>query len=683
MWLKKIKSYLWFRKDLDQILSNVPDLSAPLRERTHWFFDLLDWIRFQGPQNPSSLDFKTGTAQALRLKHLLNVLDRQPDWKISVARNIHSVLNETSAFQLFVQTGLSVQDSFFAEFLDRLQRKLLPTPPDESDLTYLFQQNFSHQQDLQWVQQIDTVTFKRLQDLIDLGSSESKLTHWQFKEEAERAILLLAVQVQALGLSPQLRMRSRHLDFRKSSFYIFGRFLNDLFSENEGDLKLVLEAQFQNKIQHCYRDLSDIKHQLTEYGVSVQIVFLIEKLESLLRRIENLMLVARGGTVDPAILASFLEILVAESLDKNSLTSLIGESFSLLARKIVERTGETGENYITRDSGQQRDMLRRAIGGGVLTSLTTIVKFGTSFLGLSAFFNGITSGLNYAGSFLCIHFLNFTLATKQSSMTAPALAQKLHHIEDSQAFEKAISEIINLLRTQMTAVLGNVMGVIPITMALCWIFHLVAGHPFLPQEKAIRVFQDFSILGPTPIFAAFTGVLLWISSLIAGWFDNWFAYHRMGQALSENRRLVFILGAVRARFIATFLKRHMAGITGSISLGFLLGLSPALLQFFGIGLDVRHVTLSSGALAAAGVSLRESPIEVIYWISAILGILSMALLNISVSFALAFLVAVRARKIQAPQRNLIYRAVWKKIIQKPLILIFAETKGESSASADH
>ncbi|MFN9066218.1 MAG: hypothetical protein ACK5V3_03245, partial [Bdellovibrionales bacterium] len=452
MWLKKIKSYLWFRRDLDQILSNVPPLSTPLRERTHWFFDLLEWIRIRGPQNSNTMDFKTGAPQALRLKHVLNVLDRHPDWKLAVARNIHSVLSETSAFQLFVQTGLAVQDSFFAEFLDRLQRKLLPAPPDESDLTYLFQQNFRHQQDLQWVQQIDTVTFARLLELIDSAASDKQNTKWQYKDEAERAILLIAVQVQSLGLSPQLRTRSRHPDFRKSSFYIFGQYLNDYFNKTDNDIRLVLDSKFEEKIKQCYRDLSEIKHQLTEFGVSVQIVFQIEKLESLLRRIENLMLVVRGGTVDPAVLSSFLEILVAESLDKNSLTSLFGESFSLLARKIVERTGETGEHYITRDNEQQRDMLRRSIGGGVLTSLTTITKLGTSFIGLSAFFNGITSSLNYAGSFLCIHFLNFTLATKQSSMTAPALAQKLHHIEDQEAFEKVISEIINLLRTQLTSV---------------------------------------------------------------------------------------------------------------------------------------------------------------------------------------------------------------------------------------
>ncbi|MFN9066243.1 MAG: hypothetical protein ACK5V3_03375, partial [Bdellovibrionales bacterium] len=133
--------------------------------------------------------------------------------------------------------------------------------------------------------------------------------------------------------------------------------------------------------------------------------------------------------------------------------------------------------------------------------------------------------------------------------------------------------------------------------ALCWGFQILFGHAFLPEEKALKVFQDFSIFGPTPIYAAFTGILLWISSLIAGWFDNWFAYHRLSQALSENRRRICILGAAKARYMASFLKRHMAGLTGSISLGVLLGLSPAWLQFCGINLDVRHVTLSSGALA--------------------------------------------------------------------------------------
>lgn len=670
------------RKDLDQVLSNAPGPTASLRERTYWFFDLLEWIRNRGVVQ-GHLDFKSGTPQSLRLKHILNVLDRNEAWKKSVAQTIYSVLNDTSALNLFVQTGLAVQDSFTAEFIDRLQRKMLPTPPDESDLTYLFQQNFHSQTDLQWVQQIDRSTFVRIQDLIRFGSPNPQSIMGSFKKDAQNAILLLSVQVQALGLSAQIRQRILQVDFRKNSFYLFSQFLQKFYAEQDADLKAVLGSQFFKKIETCYKDLAEIKQQLNEFGVSVQIVFQIDKLESLLRRIENLYLISEQSEIDPLVLSAFLEALIAESLDKKSLSSLVGESFSLLARKIVERTGETGEHYITRDRRQQREMLRRAIGGGVLTSFTTLFKFLASFLGMSAFFSGLAASFNYSLSFLTIHFLNFTLATKQSSMIAPALANRMQNLDGPEAFDRVIAEIMNLLRTQVTAVLGNVVGVVPITFILCFGYNWIFGRPFIGETKALATFHDFSIFGPTLLYAAFTGVLLWMSSLIAGWFDNWFAYHRLGLAISQNRRIRFVLGDLRARIVAQFLRKNAAGISGSISLGFLLGLSPAILQFFGILLDVRHVTLSSGALTAAATSLSSSSLNWFDWTSALLGILSMAFLNISVSFTLAFAIAVRARRIQAPQRQIIYRAVWQRIIRRPLSLIVPSKEEASQSSADH
>ena len=48
------------------------------------------------------------------------------------------------------------------------------------------------------------------------------------------------------------------------------------------------------------------------------------------------------------------------------------------------------------------------------------------------------------------------------------------------------------------------------------------GHQ-LDAKKAEATIESLSVLGPTLIYAAFTGVLLWLSSLAAGWADNWFA----------------------------------------------------------------------------------------------------------------------------------------------------------------
>ena len=59
--------------------------------------------------------------------------------------------------------------------------------------------------------------------------------------------------------------------------------------------------------------------------------------------------------------------------------------------------------------------------------------------------------------------------------------------------------------------------------------------------------ESLTLLGPTAFYAAFTGVLLFASSLIAGWAENWFVLHRLDSAIAWNPRIVARLGQARAQ----------------------------------------------------------------------------------------------------------------------------------------
>jgi hypothetical protein len=119
------------------------------------------------------------------------------------------------------------------------------------------------------------------------------------------------------------------------------------------------------------------------------------------------------------------------------------------------------------------------------------------------------------------------------------------------------------------------------------------------KDGRLRAAQSLTLLGPTALFAAFTGVLLFASSLIAGWAENWFVFHRLDSAIAWNPRIVARLGAARARRWAAWWRANVSGMAANVSLGMMLGLVPALLGFVGLPLEVRHVTLSTGQLAAA------------------------------------------------------------------------------------
>lgn len=676
-----MKSLIWsrlklsgtHRKDLDQLLVHVPSPEAKIRIRTSWFFDLLEWIRREGLFKQAE-DFETGATQAKRVQYLLSILERNPEWKKNVAKTLRSIMRDTHGLELFLETGVSSQDSFTSEFIDRLQSVILPVVPKENELSYIFTQNFQNQRDLEWIKQLDAQTFEKIEHLFFHEVAPEEQNWNTLKEDAKEALALLSIQLQGLGLSPQIRQRLAEKDYRKISFYVLGRTIEKYLNEEDSVVKSVIGSQIEKKIEDCFHSLSEVQQHLDDFGVSIQIVFQIEKIEILLKRVHNIVFILQQKNMDPLSLSTFLEILVNDSFERRSLFSLASQTFSLLARKIVERTAETGEHYITRTQAEYKTMIKRAIGGGIITAFTTIFKFLLYFLGLTGFFGGFFASINYSVSFLVIHFSNFTLATKQSSVTAPALAAKMQGIRNREGLEDLIDEIVNTIRTQVAAVIGNLSGVIPVTILICWLGKIVNGSHLLTQDKAVKVVESFSILGLTPLYAAFTGVLLWASSLIAGWVDNWYAYRRLSPALAHNRRLVFIFGETRMRLFSMFLKKNIVGIAGNISLAFMLGLVPVIMQFFGVMLDVRHVTLSSGSLAVASLSLPSHYFETWDFWFAIMGIISMAALNLLVSFFLALFLAIRARKIQAPERDLIYRALIDRLRYRPMSFLWPSIK---------
>ena len=306
-----------------------------------------------------------------------------------------------------------------------------------------------------------------------------------------------------------------------------------------------------------------------------------------------------------------------------------------------------------------------AAGGGALTAITVYLKFFISALHVGKFIEGVLFSLDYIGSFLAIHFAHFTLATKQPAMTAPALAKKLDDVNSTPGREAFVDETMALIRSQVAAIVGNLALVFPVALLTQVFATLAFGVNLLSPEKALATIDSFSLLGPTAFFAAFTGVLLWLSSLTSGWADNWFALHRLHDALAYQRRLKWAFGAARAQRIADFAKANVAGIAANVSLGLMLGMIPTLLAFIGVPIEVRHVTLSTGSVAAAIGVLGTDTLKTgaFWWATA--GIASMGVLNLAVSFALAFSMALRSHGLTSRMRRLLRRDVLRRLAAEP------------------
>jgi len=198
------------------------------------------------------------------------------------------------------------------------------------------------------------------------------------------------------------------------------------------------------------------------------------------------------------------------------------------------------------------------------------------------------------------------------------------------------------------------------------------------------VVASFDPLGSGTIpFAALTGVLLWISSLCAGWFENWIVYRRLPEAI-EHHRFGKRFGKRRLARIARFVEHESAGFGGSIALGFLLGMIPAFAKFFGLPIDVRHITLSTGSLTLA---ISSAGLHSVGWHafgSAVIGVAVIGLLNFGVSFVLALIVALRARDVPAGEGRALPGAVLRRLFRRPVEFFYPpRDAGPPQATQQH
>ena len=687
--------------DLTALL-NAADPKAARPERHLWLVRMVEWLR-HGPLDAGSADTPI---PVLRLKHLLNMLERNPAPRERIVALLGRFWRETDMASLFADFGFTARRGLVGEIGERIALRLLPTTPDTDDLAVLFQLLFTQDQDADWLAAIDTATLARLAALLtaartgstDTGPAAAPpalpapgaalartdvggLHDWH--APLLQAMTWLVSAVRAAAFTPTLRRRMSAELLADRPFEQLVRVAEALASALQQGPPAAVAQQatyLRALLQRC-RDAADSVHgHLEEHGVSVNIVFEVDQLLGRTLRLECLLDVLLSEAPQRE-LQDLLVALVVQSRQRRSLRALLSRQYSLLARKVAERHAATGEHYITRTAAEYRVMLGRAAGGGVVVAGTTFAKFGllglAATLGLAPFWSGFAAGLNYAISFLIIHLLHWTLATKQPAMTAPAMAEKLAALHgeaagaarpagrDSPAVEGFVDEVTHLVRSQMAGIVGNLALVIPVVLAVQALAWALLGAPLVSRQDAEHVLHAITLLGPTAFFAAFTGVLLFGSSLIAGWLENWWVYHRLTSALAHHPGLVARIGAPRAQRWARWWRANVSGLAANVSLGLLLGLVPTLLAFVGLPIEVRHVTLSTGQLAAAVGTLgwQTAATPAFWWCVAGLGVT--AALNLGVSFWLALRVAMRSRGITLGDRRRLNRAIRRRLRQAP------------------
>ncbi len=360
----------------------------------------------------------------------------------------------------------------------------------------------------------------------------------------------------------------------------------------------------------------------------------------------------------------FKQVVRAEN-HRNSVGELWAQTLDLLSTRIVSNASKAGEQYITSSRAEFFRLFRSAMGAGLIVVLASLVKLSVYDPTRAPFVEALVYSGIYAVAFVLMYVFHFSLATKQPAMTANAIAQAIETGEDKHGMSRLADLMVRTFRSQFIALVGNLVVAVPLALFVAQTHWMRYGEPYLSSNKATHLLADTDPLSPHVwIWAAITGICLFATGLISGYYDNKAAYGRIPRRVRQLRWLRRLFGVRVAEHVASYVENNLGGLMGSVFFGVMLGSVGALGRVFGIPMDTLHVTFTSANTTYAMAALQEVPLWQLLP-AAVLGVSVIGLLNLAVSFSLALYVAMRAQRVSLTNRRALLVALLKRFVSRP------------------
>jgi site-specific recombinase len=592
-----------------------------------------------------------------RVNQFCNALEQDPELARALRQHFLALLNTRRLTTFFCDSGILPNTGFFTELWRRMVQHVLPPISDDSYLKDCIRLVFHRHSDHLWLDNLDPELKRRLFLAMRPQAHDPMLAelHTQMLDAAD----ILAARIAAMGLEPELVRVYPRIEERGSPFLALAREVHQLSNDYReqglpGQQPGVDEAHLVVLMDQCRDIMARVQRRAASIGTSLPLSYLLRRLTQSLRRLELIVLIlqARAPAADPAAQAPDRTALWLELLDeaipgegrRQSVRVHLNRSTGLLAQRVTENASRTGEHYITSSREEYFAMWRAAMGAGLIVGFMALIKLYMGKLALAPLGYTLAYSLNYAGGFVLVHVLHFTIATKQPAMTAATIADAVSGIRASvRDLEKLATLVVDLLRSQLAAIVGNVAIAMPTAMAIAWLLNSSLGRPFIDADKAHHLLHDISPFESLALpHAAIAGVCLFLAGLVSGYYDNLAAYERMRERIEHAHWLRALLGAQRQSRFAAYAHDNLGALAGNVFFGFALGTMPTLGMLTGLPLDIRHVTFASANFGFALVAL-DFAVDGWTVLKSLAGIGLVGLVNLSVSFTLALWLALRAR----------------------------------------
>lgn len=585
------------------------------------------------------------------------------------------VINRYKQASLFSDTGILSLDGFWNQLNQRIGAHILPVIPDHLQLQELFRKIFYLRTDKYWLDYFDEADWQRLFAVVNQGHS-NQVEKTRIKDQIIKALTILSYRVSGIGLHPEFINAQPELMEYESPFLVQNREIIEFIQEYKKRYNTVElvdaitppdASQALVMLEQCHDVVAKIRRSTKRIGVSVSLTYMLALLEQCLERIEILLnMVLDDDDLRYQSIGLFIADITEAIYSERSVRALLTTNSELLALQVTENASKTGEHYVSTDKQGFLAMYKSAAGAGVIIAFMASLKVLMARVTMAPLMQAFSYSMNYSLGFMLIHVLHFTVATKQPAMTAAALASTVQQRKGSKTAQIAelAALIVNIIRTQFVAILGNISIAIPVAALIALMWEFALQEPLMTHAKAAKTLYDLNPFTSLAIpHAAVAGVCLFLSGLLAGYFDNMAVYRKVGPRLRAHVRLSQLMGQERLHRFADYIERNLGALAGNFIFGVMLGSMGTIGFILGLPLDIRHIAFASANFIQGLININGPDIGLI--IISFLGVLLIGLTNLFVSFSLTIIVALRARRVRFEQWKPLAKLVMTHFLTRP------------------
>jgi len=530
-----------------------------------------------------------------------------------VREAVIAVISQCRHTDIYTSIGIHPNTGFFTELFRRLGHKILPEELDDDLLRSVMRQVFHKPSDAEWVVGVGENAWLQFLSVLRFETQNASQTMPQAIVDMLRALRVLSYWIAAAGMEPELLRLEPALETYESPFV----------TQNEELLAYIQayplawgkpeslacdEKHLLVLLDQCVGMIERMRKRAAREGTSIRLTYhmqrltqLIARCELLLEILDRLMHRPDGETAMPSIVGLFTH-LVEEECRRDDLRQHWRHNTELIALRITEHVGHDGEHFITETRREYLQLAGAAAIGGLVIGVMACIKLLLGKLGMAPLVEALAYCLNYGVGFCIIHVLHGTVATKQPAMMANTIAgtisQSGGRVSDLQALTALIARTT---RSQLVAILGNILVAVPVAAGLSWGFQRFVALPLAGPDKATHLLGEQSLIYSGSLFyGALCGVCLFLAGLISGYFDNYAVYNRFSRRLRHLRWLRFLVGRKRLDRVASYVGDNLGALAGNLAFGFLLGGATVFGTLWGLPVDTRHVGGTGGYRRRAG-----------------------------------------------------------------------------------